>query len=244
MKYTVPLAVWLRLSGLFSLSAQTTRPSAYQRSAFSEMDPAIHRKIMSLSEPAPPEIWEDHLILTYSQSPEPRFVGAVFRYEGYDRIHPFFLNNHGVFVLMHPLPPGRSEIVYRLVVDGVWLADPRGETIRDSANIALSLIAIRTREAVLEGPELQTDGRVRFTVRTGAAGQNVTLAGSFNNWDPFLTPLREIRPGSGLYEVVLPLPPGRHYYYFRVDGRRHVDVANWRQVRNNFGETVSFFDVP
>ncbi len=48
-----------------------------------------------------------------------------------------------------------------------------------------------------------------------AAGA-VTVAGTFNNWDPAATPLG--RDAAGTWTATLDLPPGRHEYKFVVDG--------------------------
>lgn len=46
--------------------------------------------------------------------------------------------------------------------------------------------------------------------------QAVSVAGTFNHWDPAATPLA--RDASGDWDVRLDLPPGRHEYKFVVDG--------------------------
>src|SRR6185503_4774158 len=57
---------------------------------------------------------------------------------------------------------------------------------------------------------------VRFTlVAPGAT--TVSLVGDFNAWSPTGLPLR--RASNGMWEVDVPLPPGRYAYSFVVDGR-------------------------
>lgn len=48
--------------------------------------------------------------------------------------------------------------------------------------------------------------------------ERVTVAGTFNGWDPSSTPL--IEGPDGLFYVIVPLPPGRYEYLFVVDGER------------------------
>lgn len=55
----------------------------------------------------------------------------------------------------------------------------------------------------------------------------VGLAGSFNGWNPVLTPM--VRMGDGVYRVTLELPDATHLYKFVVDGNAWLnDPANTR----------------
>ena len=42
---------------------------------------------------------------------------------------------------------------------------------------------------------LRDDGRTARFLFKGEAGMYVTVAGTFNNWDPFIYPMEEISPG-------------------------------------------------
>jgi len=46
--------------------------------------------------------------------------------------------------------------------------------------------------------------------------QNVYLAGTFNDWDPTLIPLKKQK--TGIWTTSLDLAPGRYEYKFIVDG--------------------------
>jgi 1,4-alpha-glucan branching enzyme len=48
------------------------------------------------------------------------------------------------------------------------------------------------------------------------AAQSVSLAGTFNGWDPSSLPMR-IEPG-GDWKLAVALPPGRYEFKFIVDG--------------------------
>jgi 1,4-alpha-glucan branching enzyme len=50
---------------------------------------------------------------------------------------------------------------------------------------------------------------------------SVSVAGSFNEWNPAAKPLK--RGKDGQWTAVLVLPPGRHAYRFVVDG------SDWRE---------------
>ena len=54
-----------------------------------------------------------------------------------------------------------------------------------------------------------------FTCHTADA-KSVFLAGTFNNWDPFATPMQDA--GEGEWSVELPLAAGLYEYKFVVDG--------------------------
>src|SRR6266550_1915659 len=61
---------------------------------------------------------------------------------------------------------------------------------------------------------------VRFVLVAPDAKQ-VSLAGTFNRWDPQATPL--VRVGAtGVWTATLTLPAGQHQYAFVVDGARWV----------------------
>lgn len=45
---------------------------------------------------------------------------------------------------------------------------------------------------------------------------DVCVAGTFNDWNPTMTPLT--RQANGTWAVTLDLPPGRYEYKFVVDG--------------------------
>jgi 1,4-alpha-glucan branching enzyme len=52
---------------------------------------------------------------------------------------------------------------------------------------------------------------------TDPAAKKVCLAGTFNGWSPDSVECKSI--GSGRWEAVIKLPPGRHEYLFVVDGQ-------------------------
>jgi tetratricopeptide (TPR) repeat protein len=67
------------------------------------------------------------------------------------------------------------------------------------------------------------EGNVTFALRRVRDAKLVTVAGSFNNWDPFHTFLR---PNGSSWETRLELPPGKYEYKFVVDGNWMLDPAN------------------
>jgi 1,4-alpha-glucan branching enzyme len=65
-------------------------------------------------------------------------------------------------------------------------------------------------------PPTITASGVRFTF-AHAAAQTIAVAGSFNGWSTDAHPLT-LERRSGVWTVVVPLPPGEHLFMFVVDG--------------------------
>lgn len=63
--------------------------------------------------------------------------------------------------------------------------------------------------------------------------RKVSVAGTFNGWDPAETPLR--KDGKGKWRVSFLLPPGRYEYRFWVDGTWQNDQRPVHCVPNAFG---------
>jgi hypothetical protein len=81
------------------------------------------------------------------------------------------------------------------------------------------------------------------TVRyAGADATEVSIIGSFNNWEPGATPMRREAPGKWI--VVLHLRPGRYPYKLLVNRRQKlVDPANPATEPDGFGGTNSILQV-
>jgi len=69
----------------------------------------------------------------------------------------------------------------------------------------------------------------------------VEVAGSFNGWQPSLTPLRNI--GAGDWRVRLMLRAGEYEYRFVVDGQWVDDPLATQSVANPFGSYNSVLKV-
>ncbi len=68
-----------------------------------------------------------------------------------------------------------------------------------------------------------TAGGVRFSYTDSYASQ-VTLAGSFNDWNAGAAPMT--RSADGVWTIVVPLTAGEHQYKFVVDGQWVADPEN------------------
>ena len=91
------------------------------------------------------------------------------------------------------------------------------------------------------GPQITAEG-VRFSLYSTKV-KKVNIAGSFNNWSMTADPLYD-RDGSGMWIIVLPLPPGRYEYKFIIDGKEWIpDPANPTTTDDGFGGYNSVISV-
>ncbi|MEM4721118.1 MAG: isoamylase early set domain-containing protein [Candidatus Methanomethylicaceae archaeon] len=63
--------------------------------------------------------------------------------------------------------------------------------------------------------------------------KGVSLAGTFNQWDPSTYPMKKDK--KGMWKISLPLSPGRYEYRFFVDGEWQTDPNCSTCVENPFG---------
>lgn len=210
--------------------------------AFDVTSVNLHLYLAGLKQARAPVVVEDHLVL--SAAGAYRFVGAAFSHERWKAVHAFQINRYGVFVLAVPIPYGDATTVqYRLVLDGLWSADPVNPLMeRDQATgAAMSLARLPDRPKTVLGVwDPAGKGGASFYFK-GESGQRITVAGSFNGWDPFIHELEERSPGR--YELWLNLPPGEHYYVFMYRGERISDPLNKRLLYGKDGRPVSAITV-
>jgi hypothetical protein len=203
-----------------------------------EYDLKLHLKISGLRTAEPPQIFREKIILSYSSRYGTGYVGAVFAHEEYRTVHPYQLNGHGVFVLSMDIPPEIDILQYRIVVDGLWMADPLAEgTARFPSGIEISQLSLpQNIDPAVESPVPLGNGYVRFSYPADS-GKSIFLAGSFNNWDPFMYRLTEKE--TGVYSITVKLPPGTHHYYYLTDGERETDPLNPMTVVTMSGKHYS-----
>lgn len=80
--------------------------------------------------------------------------------------------------------------------------------------------------------ETASGKQVTFTLHAPDA-RAVSVAGSFNDWQPDATPLKRGRDGT--WKVRIRVAPGAHEYRFCVDGEWSDDPAAEERVPNPFG---------
>jgi Glycogen recognition site of AMP-activated protein kinase len=211
--------------------------------AFAANTLTLDLAVQSITSSQPPRMVDDVLLLSYKPQRPVRFVGVRFEHEAWKILHPYTVNEQGVFVLDYPVPEGVQEIRYRMVVDGLWMPDPANPvTAPDGAGALLSVYRLESQPLrLVVNPRPDTGGALTFVFR-GKPGRRVSIVGDFNNWDPFMDALDETSPGS--YSVTLRVPAGDHWYYFFSDGRRILDRFNAQTGVDPDGGTVSYFDAP
>jgi hypothetical protein len=214
-------------------------------------------KLLSLTIPAGPEIFEDAIIFTAPASY--RRVGVAFAEEGFAKVHwmrklmvsqdpldapippgkkvPDPYKDSGLLFYVYQVPESLREVEYRMVIDGLWTTDPGNpQGKRDNASGIINSVVTMPRperDPVLhENPK----GVLHFSFK-GPPGETVTVAGSFNNWDPFMYELREYP--QGVYSLDLPLPPGTYQYVFFHRGDRYLDPYNVRRAYTKEGNVAS-----
>lgn len=218
----------------------------------------LYREIRGLNEAEAPRFVQGHLLFTYRPSERERrsrftrMVGISFAHEQFSRVYAFKrlslseYPSEDLFYYVMPAPKEREELLYRIVVDGLWGTDPENPRSRPVAGgVSASLVEVPREYRGEESLPAVGDEQVRFALHldenltpflttlrqerlpTGEfAGHTVYVAGSFNNWDPFMHRLRQDPRNPRRFVGSVRVPPGRHFYYFVIDGVRVLDPNN------------------
>jgi hypothetical protein len=204
---------------------------------------SLYIYIQEIGSAGPPRVYDDSIIFTYQAETPVYYVGARFEHENYSTLHKFYRNAKNLFVLVMPVPENVTRLKYRIVVDGLWMEDPFNNMMEeDELGIKYSLVMLPKKpKTYITSPEILQEGMVKFTLKAESKSQ-VFIAGDFNNWDPFINALEE--EAEGLYTITLKLYPGKHYYYFLVNGRRAIDPYNTQVFNDMDGLAVSGLLLP
>ena len=214
-------------------------------------------RLLSLPGPGAPVIVDDAIIFTAPSTY--RRAGVAFAHEGFSTVHWLRLlliphdpldepattdkkkippyKDSGLLFYIYQIPDDLSELEYRFVIDGLWTTDPfNSQRRRDSSSgIEYSVLALPAHQKMpnlLQGPP----GTLTFSFR-GPPGEIVSVAGSFNNWDPFMYELKESPAGN--YNICIPVPPGKYQYIFFHRGERWLDPYNPVRVYSRDGKPAS-----
>jgi hypothetical protein len=211
--------------------------------------------LLGLPGPGAPEIYEDSVIFTAPSSY--RRVGIAFAFEGYSRVYWFrklliprdpaeiamegkkknieLNKDSGILFHVQTLPEGIGNLDYRMIIDGLWTRDPLNPLgVIGSSGLSQSRIVISGISPPV--PARETPGILRLSY-TAPPGETITVAGSFNSWDPFMYTMKETSPG--FYSLSLPLPPGIYQYVFFHRGERIPDPYNQDKVYSPEGKIAS-----
>ncbi len=81
--------------------------------------------------------------------------------------------------------------------------------------------------------EKKEKARVNFGI-SAAPGSQVSVAGTFNNWDPTAAPMHD-QSGKGYFRTDMLIPEGKHEYKFVVNGVWATDPSCHNRVPGPFG---------
>lgn len=204
----------------------------------------LHIDMQVMEKAGAPQQRGDFVLFSYSANHPVMRVGIAFAHDNFNKIHTFFRNENGVFLYPYTPPEDADRLIYRIVVDGMWMADPENpRTMTTPEDVTLSYFELPRKREEPQRMEIPKAGKVTFTYRSTDA-RRISLAGSFNRWDPYMYRLKRVEGSKNLYSITLPLPEGTHYYYFIVDGARKTDPNNPDRMVDSMGNTVSVIEVP
>ncbi len=84
---------------------------------------------------------------------------------------------------------------------------------------------------------------LKFSFKPEKKYKSIFLFGSFNNWNRQQYEMVSSN-NNGIYEVSVPLEPGKYEYKFYADGEELLDPANKNTIPNGIGGVNSFVIVP
>lgn len=241
MKLSATLLILLPL-GAFAAETGTADMAPATPAAPSNINTYLHLQVNGFTRAQAPVIQDRKLVLTWKGDSQPRYVAAAFKHEAYRKKHLFWRNQNGVYFLVMDLAADTpSTLEYRLVVDGLWQGDPTNpDRYRDDQGTTLNRVSVTSADRPsFHGPVQGYYGEVEFAYH-GKPGQQVSLIGNFNQWDPFAHFLEEVHPGE--YHLKLTLPPGTILYKFVVGTRTFLDAGNAHTGHDAQGGTFSYFE--
>jgi hypothetical protein len=236
----VPFAAFAAESSEGSGSKKPMPPPAVP--APDNINTYIHLLVNNLTKARPPRIQDRKLILTWMSDTRPRYVAAAFLHEAFRQKHLFWRNQNGVYFLVMDIPADAPPTLdYRLIVDGLWEGDPTNpDAYRNDQGIIINRVSLKAADLPMrDGPVAGYFGAVTFSYR-GKPGQQVSIIGNFNQWDPFAHFLEETQPGE--YRLTLTLPPGTVLYEFVAGTRTFLDPGNAHTGHDDQGGVFSYFE--
>lgn len=202
-----------------------------------------------------PIVKEGNIYLFYGSSLPSRYVAVAFDFDSYNKKYVMYrMKDKDIFYLKIVVPLGIQQVRYRYIIDGLWTYDTNNESYDENfLGDKFSVLTLHNwnRESKLSNPTYQDEGKIILYYRA-QSGQSVSVAGNFNNWDPFINNLEEDKDHKGLYSIELKLPAGEIFYYFVVGGSRFLDPINPVRLNLSFlrplsgegGYNVSSFTIP
>ena len=219
-------------------------------------------RLLSLPGPGAPVIQGDCIIFTADSSI--RRIGISFAHENFAEIYwytqllipqsglnPIILpgekepspyKDSGIQFFVYKIPDNTRNLEYRLIINGLWTTDPANPQTRRDPVSGLTLSVLRTPQRQAKHSPLNGLPEGLSFLFKGPPGETVSVAGTFNNWDPFMYELRE--SPAGVYSITIPLPPGTYQYVFFHRGERYWDPDNPNRVYSREGGIASEIVIP
>ena len=208
--------------------------------------------VAQISRASAPVIVDGRYVI-FTASGNARHTAISFEYENYTKSYSFQRlvrkdeNNKprvdangktdmGVLFYIAEIPSALHEIRYRMVIDGLWTTDPLNAQTEYDYNDGMMVSTLPVDYYEVFQTANVNQGQVRFTYE-GTPGSMIELAGSFNNWDPFMYEMTETSPGK--YELLLPLPAGTWYYAYYEGTTQLKDNTNSERVYTKDGRVAS-----
>ena len=200
----------------------------------------VQKKILITTDASEPQFIENYILFTFKSAEKTSFVGAAFDFDNYVKIYQFKKNSDGLYILAIARPE-KKIIKYRLVIDGLWMADPFNPIkITQPNSVEISVLNIADRFLGEKNYPFTEKGITYFRYK-GEEGKSVYLTGNFNKWDPFMYNMTEKNPGE--YFISLKLSPGTHHYYFTVNGKNESDNNNPYTLWDNDYREISVYTI-
>lgn len=130
-----------------------------------------------------------------------------------------------------------AALTARIASDGDITTDTRIEP----ATAAPPPKDLDEKLAKLYGVRMTSQGLL-FVHPADESTRSVSIAGDFNDWKPSSTPMKR-DDQLGVFQVCLPLPPGRYLYRLVVDDKWIQDPHNTYVETNPFGELNNVAEV-
>lgn len=232
-------------AALLCLGLSTGRLFAAEQSNYQDFD--LDTLLHEITAPGAPIVTDDYIIFTADVYN--RFVGIAFDFENYNVIHPFQIlttkDDDGKVSRKHMFYCYQRQhkftsLKYRLVIDGLWTADPLNPLKEYDEEVNLYFSKVEDPGSVKIYTQAKDDEFVHFIYK-GEPGLKLNLAGTFTNWDPWIYQLYETSPG--LYELELPLTTGTYYYNYYIGMTPILDNTNPEKIYATDGRVASVITV-
>jgi hypothetical protein len=158
----------------------------------------------------------DSLVFRLKGFPDAKTVILSGTFNAWNTGELYMEKSTGGWHLDYVLGPGNYE--YKFIVDGKWMIDPANPNTTGSGEYQNSFLAFRPNHV--------------FRLDQSPEAKKVTVAGSFNGWNPdnFIMVKKD-----GKWSFPIYLKPGKYTYKFRVDEKWIRDPGNELWEENEYG---------